>query len=309
MSRVTCRSVCLLAPAKVNLFLEVLGKRLDGFHDIETFMVAIDLCDRLEFERDDSGIIAIASDDPAVPIGPENLIWRAAESLRRLTGCRWGVRVRLTKRIPMQAGLAGGSTDAAATLKGLNRLWDLGCTTEDLTRLGAELGSDVPFFFAPGAAWCTGRGDIVEPWRLPRPIHLVVVCPGFGLSTPTVFRHVRVPESPKSSREMRRALEAGDIEMMGRSLYNRLQESAETLAPSIRHWLDRLRGESPAGCLMSGSGSAVVALCRDRNEAMRVARSLRADVADRRTSEQEASRPPAQEAGSYAQIHVVRSCP
>src|SRR5207237_2378703 len=123
-------------------------------------------------------------------------ICRAAELLRLRTGQVGGVRVRLHKRIPLAAGLAGGSTDAAATLFGLNRLWRLGLTREQLAELGAELGSDVPFFFSAPAAWCTGRGEVVTPLRPGRPLWLVLACPPVGLSTAAVFRALNVPAEP-----------------------------------------------------------------------------------------------------------------
>src|SRR5947209_6913376 len=138
-------AVVVWAPAKVNLFLEVLAKRADGYHEIATLLVAVSLYDTLEFKEEASGEIRLHSDHPNLSTGPENLIVRAAELLRRRTGCGRGAAVRLAKRIPMAAGLAGGSSDAAATLAGLNRLWRLGLTRGELAVLGAELGSDVPF--------------------------------------------------------------------------------------------------------------------------------------------------------------------
>src|SRR5262245_8635037 len=162
------QSLSLLAPAKVNLFLEVLGKRPDGYHDLETLMVAIDLCDRLEFRPDDSGAVTLTCDDPGLTCGPANLVLKAADRLRRHTNHSGGARIHLAKRIPMQAGLGGGSSDAATTLKGLTRLWSLGLPDSELAKIGAEVGSDVAFFFSPGAAWCTGRGEKVEPVTLGR---------------------------------------------------------------------------------------------------------------------------------------------
>src|SRR5437868_1794746 len=135
------------APAKVNLYLEVLAKRSDGYHEIATLMVAVSLYDALEFKEEISGEILLQCDQPGLGTGPENLVVRAALLLRERTGCTRGVHIRLAKRIPLAAGLAGGSTDAAATLTGLNDLWHLGLKTSELTALAAELGSDVAFFF------------------------------------------------------------------------------------------------------------------------------------------------------------------
>src|SRR5262249_22987411 len=151
------------APAKVNLFLEVLAKRPDGYHEIATLLVSITLFDTLEFKEEASGKILLQCDHPELGTGPENLICKAAELLRKHCKVASGARIRLKKRIPLAAGLAGGSSDAAATLAGLNELWQLGLSTTELAELGAKIGSDVAFFFAGGAAWCTGRGEIVTP--------------------------------------------------------------------------------------------------------------------------------------------------
>ena len=165
------------APAKVNLFLEVLARRSDGYHELATLMLAVSLYDTLEFTEEPPGATALHCDHPSLSTGPDNLICRAVDLVRRQSGRSDGVGIRLWKRIPMAAGLAGGSSDAAATLAGLNRLWRLGWDRGQLARLGAELGSDVSFFFAAPAAWCTGRGERIEPLRLGRPLDLVLVAP------------------------------------------------------------------------------------------------------------------------------------
>src|SRR5262245_47408599 len=156
-------AVLVRAPAKVNLFLEVLGKRADGYHDLESLMVAVSLYDSLEFRPAPNGNVRLWCNQPTLSSGPDNLVCRAADLLTRHVGYEGGASIHLWKRIPLTAGLAGGSTDAAATLVGLNRLWGLGLKWTDLARLGAELGSDVPFFFSTPAAWCEGRGEIVTP--------------------------------------------------------------------------------------------------------------------------------------------------
>ncbi len=284
-------AVRVWAPAKVNLYLEVLAKRADGYHELATLLVAVSLFDTLAFKEDVPGAFRLDCDHPDLTTGPENLVCRAAERLRRHTGCVRGARVRLTKRVPMAAGLAGGSSDAAAALYGLNALWRLGLARDELAGLGAELGSDVPFFFRGPAAWCTGRGETVEPLPSPRPLHLVLVSPAAGLSTAAVYRGVTVPEAPRTGEEIRRAFVAGDVEELGRRLHNRLQPAAERLCPDVAVLHERLGRLGPAGHLMSGSGSSLFALCRDRSEAVRVARGL----AD-------------QEEGPGPRVFTVRSC-
>jgi 4-diphosphocytidyl-2-C-methyl-D-erythritol kinase len=268
-------SVVVWAPAKVNLYLEVLGKRADGYHEVETLMVPVSLYDTLVFKEDSAGQVLLRCNRPELSTGPDNLVARAAELLRRHTGSTRGARVRLAKRIPLAAGLAGGSTDAAAALAGLNRLWGLGLKNEELAALAAHLGSDVPFFFTSPAAWCTGRGERVEPTALPGRLWFVVLCPPFGLSTADVYRGVTVPEAPQDSGGMRRALAGGDVREIGRRLHNRLQAPALALRPELAGYLDRLAALGPAGQLMSGSGSTLFALGQDRRDAARIARELR----------------------------------
>ncbi|MBM4068711.1 MAG: 4-(cytidine 5'-diphospho)-2-C-methyl-D-erythritol kinase [Planctomycetes bacterium] len=263
------------APAKVNLHLEVLGKRPDGYHEIATLMVAIRLFDTLVFRDASGGDIRLACTQAGLSLGPDNLIVRAARLLQDHTGCTRGATIRLVKRIPMAAGLAGGSTDAAATLVGLNKLWRLGLGSTDLARLAARLGSDIPFFLGGPAAWCTGRGEIVEPLPLGAVLHLVLLCPRFGCATAEGYRRVVVPEKPQSGEAIRKAVAAGDVAGIAASLHNRLQPAAERLAPRLAEYATRLRRLGPAGVLMSGSGSTLFALCRDRDEAKRIARLLK----------------------------------
>jgi 4-diphosphocytidyl-2-C-methyl-D-erythritol kinase len=280
------------APAKVNLFLEVLARRPDGYHELATLMVAVSLFDSLEFTEEPGEVVRLACDQPTLSTGPDNLVCRAAEAVRRRAGMEKGVAIRLWKRIPLAAGLAGGSSDAAATLAGLNALWRLGWGRGELAELGAELGSDVPFFFSTPAAWCTGRGEKVEPQPLGGPLDFVLVCPPVGLSTAKVFQGVTVPSPPLSGDAIRRAAAAGDIGELGQLLHNRLQEPAEHLCPEVAVARDRLARLAPAGQLMSGSGSTVFGLCHGPGEALRLQRALRST----------------QEVGNESRVLIVRSC-
>lgn len=274
-------AVVVWAPAKVNLHLEVLARRPDGYHEIASLMVTVNLHDTLVFQEGPGPEIRLDCDHPGLESGPGNLVSRAGILLQGQTGCRHGANIRLVKRIPLAAGLAGGSSDAAATLAGLNRLWRLGLKQKELARLGAELGSDVAFFFQPPAAWCTGRGEQVQPLDLGRPLWLVLVCPGQGLSTAEVYRNLTVPEKPHTGEAIREAFAAGEVEAIGRHLHNRLQPVAEQLCPELSRWREQLRHLQPAGCLMSGSGTTLFALCRNRDEAVRVYRQLRPEVEER----------------------------
>jgi 4-diphosphocytidyl-2-C-methyl-D-erythritol kinase len=285
-------AVRIWTPAKVNLFLEVSGRRPDGYHELATLMVAVSLYDTLRLTEEPPGATALHCDHPSLSTGSDNLICRAVELVRRRSGRSDGVGIRLWKRIPMAAGLAGGSSDAAATLAGLNLLWRLGWDRAYMARLGAELGSDVSFFFAAPAAWCTGRGEQVEPMRLGRALDLVLVAPSVGLSTAEVFRGVTVPTEPRSGAAVRQAAAAGDVIELGRQLHNRLQPAAERLCPDVAGLCARLSSLGSAGQLMTGSGSTVFALCRQPGEALSLARGLNS----------------ARDELNGARVFVVRSC-
>jgi len=267
----------VLAPAKLNLFLEVLGKRADGYHEIESLMVAVDLYDALTFAADPSGDVTLRCDDPSLPVGRENLVVDAAQRLKSLTGCPQGARIELKKSIPAQAGLAGGSSDAAATLVGLDRLWNLGTPPGQLRRLASEIGSDVAFFLqdAP-AAVCRGRGELVEEITLPQALNFVLIRPHVGVSTAEVYRRVRPPDGPRSIDPVLDALANDDLPSLGEHLFNRLQTTAEAVRPELVRVRDALAGFSPPfdGSLMSGSGSAYFGLCRDRASASHAARVM-----------------------------------
>jgi 4-diphosphocytidyl-2-C-methyl-D-erythritol kinase len=175
----------------------------------------------------------------------------------------------------MVAGLGGGSSDAATTLLALNELWDLNLPREELAEVAAEVGSDVAFFLSPPAGWCTGRGEIVEPAALGEPLDFVVVKPPFGCSTAEVYQRLRLPRECKSGDAIRKALRRGNVDEIGRAMFNRLEEPAIDAAPMIADVLKALESEQPVRAMMSGSGSACFALCRDRREAMRVADAVR----------------------------------
>ncbi len=279
------------SPAKVNLHLEVLGKRPDGYHEIATLMVAVRLFDTLVIKEDASADLRLRCTDTKLSTEADNLVVRAAELLRSRSGCQRGASIRLVKRIPLAAGLAGGSSNAAATLAGLNTLWDLQLSNNELAELAAEIGSDIPFFLHSQAAWCTGRGEIVDPLTLNRPLWFVLACPTFGMNTADVYRNVSVPETPESGDAIRQAAVDGNIGDIGRHLHNRLQEAATRLQPALGTYLDRLAKKEVAGSLMSGSGSTLFALCRHRAEARRIARELRSDAS-----------------ANELRIFVVRSC-
>ncbi len=254
------------APAKVNLYLEVLGKRADGYHELNTLMMSLNLYDTIRFREEESEVITLRCTNPTLSTGKDNLIIKAAKLLQLHTGCTRGISIHLEKRIPMGAGLGGGSSDAATTLTTLNRLWQLNLNHEQLNQLAAQLGSDVPFFLTSNAGWCTGRGEIVQPLTCPRPFWYVLICPHFGLSTAEVYGQLQVPRNPRDGEEILQAVRQGHVEKVRPLLFNRLQEPAEQLRPELTKFMSLLQQESPTGVLMSGSGTTVFAMCRDQGQ-------------------------------------------
>ncbi len=284
--------VVVRTPAKLNLFFEVLAKRDDGYHEIETLMCPIDLYDTLYFTKETSGQVNLQCERaPGVstpdgnkldelPQGRDNLAVRAVELLREQKGILSGATLRLVKRIPTAAGLGGGSSDAAAALVAANEGWAIGLSQSELAELAARLGSDVPFFLAGGPAVCRGRGERVEPVGCAEVLNFVVVRPPVGLSTAAVYDAVRPTQEPRSLAPMLEAFSQGDINEIGRLLWNRLQGAAEKFSP----WIERLQREFERedflGHRLSGSGTSYFGLCRHATHARRVARRLQANGAD-----------------------------
>ncbi|MBY0588323.1 4-(cytidine 5'-diphospho)-2-C-methyl-D-erythritol kinase [bacterium] len=267
------RSLTLDAPAKINLHLEVLGKRPDGYHELESLLLTISLRDTLVFSERTAGE-EIVCDDPLAGPTSDNLVTRAVRLVREESGREDGIKIALTKRIPIGGGLGGGSSDAATTLLGLNQWWNLGWSVERLVELGSRLGSDVPFFFYGPAAIVRGRGEVVETTPIGCPIDLVLISPSERLSTKAVFEHLvpgteRVPVEP-----IARALAEGNIAEVARHLHNRLIESSRQLSTAVAD-LERRAVDWPClGHLMTGSGSTYFAVCEDQVSAKSLGRSI-----------------------------------
>ena len=280
--------VTVQAPAKVNLFFEVISKRNDGYHEIETLMCPITLFDTLRFSPKSSTNIDFqcemsrgftsshGAESVQLPVDKRNLAVRAVELLREHAGIRAGAILSLTKRIPTAAGLGGGSSDAAAALLAANNAWKLNWPLDKLAKFGAELGSDIPFFLASGPAICRGRGEQVEPVNGLGTLHFVVVRPPTGLATEAVYKVCRPAQRPLPVLPLVYALKQGDKHEAGRLLFNRLLPAASTMTP----WIERLQNQfDRQGCLghgLSGSGSSYFGLCRHARQARRIARRLQA---------------------------------
>ena len=247
------------APAKINLSLRVLRRREDGFHEIETLMAPIAICDALDIERRSGGGIEFTCSDATLPADGTNLVERAAHAFCSAARVEPHVRIFLKKEIPHGAGLGGGSSDAAATLLALDAIFETQLPPADITRIAAEIGSDVPFFLARSAACCRGRGEIVEPCALPRSLPLLLIKPPFGVPTPWACQRWRdsleIPGVPYRPQTLGSITLVNDLE---RPVFEKFIQLAE-----MKCWL--IEQPETAAALMSGSGSTMFAVLREKS--------------------------------------------
>lgn len=261
------------AHAKINLFLAVLARRPDDYHEVLTILQSLKLHDTLQFSARADDRILLSCSDAELPLGPDNLVWRAAELLRRHYKISSGAEVLLEKNIPVAAGLGGGSSDAAATLRGLSRLWQLPAENEVLYKLAVSLGADVPFCLQGGTVLGSGRGDVLAALPSCPHYYVLLINPGFTVSTAKVYEQLNLEEVrwyPEADR-LCRAIGAGDRELIGRSLYNALETSTFRLFPEVGKLKQKLACSGPA--LMSGSGPTVFLLLEEKKTALELARA------------------------------------
>ncbi len=252
----------VVARAKINWTLDIVGKREDGYHLMDMLMQPVELADELTLEKTENGLTLTVSGYPRVKAGPDNLALRAAQALQAQTGYRGGASIHLHKRIPVGAGLGGGSADAAGVLAGLNRLWETGLTQPELEALGLRLGADVPFCLRGGLQRAQGVGEKLTPMACGGLFWLVILQPCPGLSTREVFGRFRLDarENRPDTQTAARALAEGDWRGLCRSLGNVLQGVSAELRPEIGEGIAALREHGAAGAWMTGSGSAVFGL-------------------------------------------------
>lgn len=273
-------TVTVEAPAKINLTLDVIGRREDGYHLIETTMQTVELCDRITVrQQGEPGAIALLLEQEGIPDGPSNTAYKAAAAFFTAVGEREianpGVSISIHKRIPMQAGLAGGSADAAGTLVALNRLTDARLTREELCAIGARVGADVPFCVMGGAAFAEGIGTILTPLSSMPDCFLVVAKPDCGVSTPEAYRRIDravLRRRPHTS-VMVDALCAGELDTVSRELCNVFEEAL--CLPEVEDIQRVMRAHAALGCCMTGSGSAVFGLFGEQAAARRCASALK----------------------------------
>jgi 4-diphosphocytidyl-2-C-methyl-D-erythritol kinase len=279
----------VLAPAKLNLFLEITDKRSDGFHELDMLMVPIALYDTLTFKlrRDDEITLSThcaVGNKIALPAAPDNLVTRAVKLLRQRieTGSASttsGLDICLFKRIPTAAGLGGGSSDAAAALVAANYLWQAGLNTVELSELALQIGSDVPFFLSGSAARCRGRGELLTPLNIPATLDVVLIKPRVGLATAEVFAEYATHQGASvddrvAADNILGACASGRAPEIGKWLYNRLVDSALRLQPELQQLQAELLALGLAGVQMTGSGSTFYLICRHARHARKIAEQL-----------------------------------
>lgn len=264
------------APAKINLSLDVLHKRPDGYHEVEMIMTTIDLADRIELSLNHSNQIIINSHNRFVPDDQRNLAYQAALLLKNRFRVKKGVNITIEKTIPVAAGLAGGSSDAAATLRGLNKLWDLGLSLEELAELGAEIGSDVSFCVYGGTALAKGRGEIITKLPPPPTCWVVLAKPFIGVSTAEVYRRLNINDvNHPDTNEMINAIKANDFGGVCKNLGNVLEEVTLPLHPEVAQIKDQMSRFGADAVLMSGSGPTVFGLVEHDSRMHRIYNGLR----------------------------------
>lgn len=268
------------APAKINLTLDVLHKRPDNYHEIEMIMTTVDLADRIGLKATQSGI-HIESADRFVPSDSRNLAYQAAQLLKDTYGIKSGVIISLDKKIPVAAGLAGGSSDAAATLKGLNELWQLGLSLDELAELGSKIGSDVSFCVYGGTALAKGRGEIIQELPAPPNCWVILAKPTIGVSTADVYGafDVKKAEHP-NTQQMIKALAANDYQEMCANLGNALESVTLNMYPEVAQIKEQMKKFGADAVLMSGSGPTVFGLVQQEARIPRIYNGLRGFCAE-----------------------------
>ena len=264
------------APAKINLTLDVLYKRPDNYHEVEMIMTTVDLADRIGLEPRADGLIKIISTNGFIPDDNRNLAYQAAQLIKDTYGVAEGVTISIEKEIPVAAGLAGGSSDAAATLKGLNELWKLDLSIDTLAELGAKIGSDVSFCIYGGTALATGRGEKIQKLPAPPTCWVVLAKPKIGVSTAQVYGGLNLEgvEHP-NTKQMIQAIEADDYDLMCNSLGNVLESVTFKLHPEVVMIKEQMKRFGADAVLMSGSGPTVFGLVDNEARLGRIYNGLR----------------------------------
>ena len=264
------------APAKINLSLDVLGKRQDGYHEVKMIMTTIDLADRLELTELAEDRIEILSHNRYVPDDQRNLAYQAAKLLKEKFNVKKGVSITIEKTIPVAAGLAGGSSDAAATLRGLNKLWNLGLTIDELAELGSEIGSDVSFCVYGGTAIATGRGERIEHIKTPPSCWVILAKPHIGVSTADVYGNLKLNRvTHPNVDKMVDVINAGDYKGICDTVGNVLEDVTFKMHPEVARIKAQMKRFGADAVLMSGSGPTVFGLVHHDSRMHRIYNGLK----------------------------------
>lgn len=261
------------SPAKINLHLRVLGKREDGYHDIATLMQRISLYDEIEFSPREKGIVVKCPGTP-LPENEDNIVYKAAKSLFSQASCHSGIEITIRKKIPIAAGLGGGSSNAATTLVTLNDLMGFNYSTKNLMKIGAKLGADIPFFVFGKTAWAFGIGDRLQAAKnIPR-LWFVLVNPRFDISTKGIYESLNLRLTNTTEKFSIRGFST--IDDIVRELYNDLEKVTLNLHPILKELKELLLSCGALGSLMSGSGPTVFGIFADKKDALRAEERLKA---------------------------------
>jgi len=294
------RSYSLIAPAKINLYLEIIGDRLDGYHELAMLMQSIGLADQIDLHPLGTDIIRVHCNHPLVPLDRGNLAYKAAqlmvEQFPEVFAQFGGVEITIHKQIPVAAGLAGGSTDAAAVLVGLDMMWQLGLTHPELQELGAKLGSDVPFCLTGGTAIATGRGEEIDSlpgidsfYVVLGKYHSLTVSTAWAYQTYRAqFGHTYVSDAERlassaarvHSGQLVRAMINKDGAQIGQLLHNDLEKVVLPTTPQVAQLKEAFQNTGALGTMMSGSGPTVFALCESEAHAVEVQQQVRTAIPD-----------------------------
>lgn len=264
------------APAKINLTLNVLNKRPDGFHEMRMVMTSIDLSDHLTFNERNDQQITLSSNAAFIPLNKKNIVYQAVRLLKERYEIQKGVDINIDKQIPVAAGLGGGSSDAAATLRGLNRLWELGLTLEELALIGEQLGSDVPFCIYNKTAYATGRGEVIKLIHEIPQCWVILVKPPKGISSWTVFEELDLASLPHYNHDkMIEAINENNYEEMIRYAGNALEEISGKYRPDIKMIKGKMEKFGADVAIMSGTGPTVYGLTQQYSKAQRIVNGLK----------------------------------
>lgn len=264
------------APAKINLALDVLGARDDGYHEVRMVMTTIDLADLVECDDSNEDAISVRMSAPYIPEDERNLAWRAAQIVKSRYGITRGVMISIQKRIPVAAGLAGGSSDAAATIRALNRLWKIGMSYEEMMEIAGMIGSDVPFCVRGGTALATGRGERIEALPTAPPCWVVLVRPDVSVSTAQIYKDWNEQGALHPDvRAMVASIREGNFAAICRFLGNTLEPVTMKRVPEILRIKNHMKQIGAEGILMSGSGPTVFALTQHESRMQRLLNGMK----------------------------------